>query len=139
VPLKAIVDKETIIGPDLSQEEWTHLKSRHKGVSTHARAKYCTLLHPVLHTIIIIKSDRSYQSMKTLIEVHKEGKYFVAVDLLTNVADQGLSEEVAVQNLKKGLEEHYQLLIELTPRDHKLTYLDIEVDNLVKNSSAVSS
>ncbi len=53
--------------------------------------------------------------MKTLIEVHKEGKYFVAVDLLTNVADQGLTEEVAVQNLKKGLEEHYQLLIELTP------------------------
>ena len=47
--------------------------------------------------------------MKTLIEVHKEGKYFIAVDLLTNVADQGLSEEVAVQNLKKGLEEHYQL------------------------------
>jgi predicted RNase H-like HicB family nuclease len=77
--------------------------------------------------------------MKTLIEVHKEGKYFVAVDLLTNVADQGSSEGEAVANLKKGLEEHYQLLIELTPRDHKLTYLDIEVDNLVKNSSAVSS
>jgi predicted RNase H-like HicB family nuclease len=77
--------------------------------------------------------------MKTLIEVHREGKYFVAVDLLTNVADQGLSEEAAVQNLKKGLEEHYQLLIELTPRNYKLSYLDIEVDNLVKNSSAVSS
>jgi len=30
VPLKAIVDGETIIGPDLSKEEWTHLKSRHK-------------------------------------------------------------------------------------------------------------
>jgi predicted RNase H-like HicB family nuclease len=54
--------------------------------------------------------------MKTLIEVHREGKYFVAVDFLTNVADQGLSEEEAMQNLKKGLEEHYQLLIELTPR-----------------------
>ena len=53
--------------------------------------------------------------MKTLIEVHKEGKYFVAVDLLTNVADQGLSEEEAVQNLKKGLKEQYQILIELAP------------------------
>jgi predicted RNase H-like HicB family nuclease len=94
---------------------------------------------PVSHTIIIIKSDKLDQIMKTLIEVHKEGKYFVAVDLLTNVADQGSSEEEAVRNLKKGLEEHYQLLIELTPRDHKLTYLDIEVDNLVKNSPAVSS
>jgi hypothetical protein len=49
------------------------------------------------------------------------------------------SEQEALQNLKKGLEEHYQLLIELTPRDHKLTYLDSEVAALVKNSSAVSS
>jgi predicted RNase H-like HicB family nuclease len=77
--------------------------------------------------------------MKTLIEVHREGKYFVAIDLLTNVADQGLSESEALQNLKKGLEEHYQILIELTPRDRKLTYLDIDVDNFVKNTSALSS
>jgi len=47
--------------------------------------------------------------MKTCIDVHKEGKYFVAVDLLTNVADQGFSEEEAVRNLRKGLEEHYSL------------------------------
>ena len=46
---------------------------------------------------------------------------------------------LSAKNLKKGLEEHYQLLIELTPSNHKLTYLDIEVDSLVKNSSAVSS
>jgi len=30
VPLKAIVEGETIIGPDLSSEEWTDLKTRHK-------------------------------------------------------------------------------------------------------------
>jgi hypothetical protein len=30
VPLKAIVDGETIIGPDLSRDEWTDLKTRHK-------------------------------------------------------------------------------------------------------------
>ena len=30
MPLKAIVDGETIIGPDLSQEEWTNLKIRHR-------------------------------------------------------------------------------------------------------------
>jgi len=30
VPLKAIVEGETIVGPDLSQEEWAQLKSRHK-------------------------------------------------------------------------------------------------------------
>jgi hypothetical protein len=39
---------------------------------------------------IVPKPDISYLSMKTLIEVHQEGKYFVAIDLLTNVADQGL-------------------------------------------------
>jgi len=34
VPLKAIVDGKTIIGPDLSREEWTTLKSRHtKGLT----------------------------------------------------------------------------------------------------------
>jgi predicted RNase H-like HicB family nuclease len=89
--------------------------------------------------IIIPKPALSYLSMKTLIEVHRKGNYFVAVDLFTNVADQGHTEQEALQNLKKGLEEHYQFLIELTPRDHKLTYLDIEVDALVKNSFAVSS
>ena len=30
VPLKAIVDGETIIGPDLSSEEWTKLNVRHR-------------------------------------------------------------------------------------------------------------
>lgn len=77
--------------------------------------------------------------MKTLFEIHKEGNFFVAVDLLTNGADQGSSEEEAVQNLQKGLEKHYPLLIELTPGNHNLTYIDIEVDTLVQNSSAVSS
>jgi hypothetical protein len=77
--------------------------------------------------------------MKTLFEVHKEGKFFVAVDLLANAADQGSSEEEAVQNLQKGLEEHSHLLIGTTPSNHKLTCLDIEADTLVKNSSAVGS
>jgi len=77
--------------------------------------------------------------MKTLIEVHQEGKYFVAIDLLTHVADQGLTEEEAIHNLKKGLLEHYRLLIELSPKEHKLTYIDIEVDTLVKNSASVIS
>lgn len=63
--------------------------------------------------------------MKTLFEVHKEGKYVVAVDLLTNVADQGSSEEEAVQNLRKGLEEHYQLLIELTPCRQDIIYFPV--------------
>ena len=38
--------------------------------------------------------------MKTIIQIYKEDKYFVAADLVTNVADQGLTEEEAIRNLK---------------------------------------
>jgi predicted RNase H-like HicB family nuclease len=55
--------------------------------------------------------------MKTPFQIHKEGKCFVAIDLITNVADQGLTENEAISNLKKGLEEHYQVLLELDPLD----------------------
>ena len=72
--------------------------------------------------------------MKTLIQIHKEGKYFVAIDLITNVTDQGLTESEAVSNLKKGLSEHYQVLLELAPQGRKLSFLDIEVEGLAKDS-----
>ena len=73
-------------------------------------------------------------NMKTLIQIHKEGKYFVAIDLITNVADQGLTESEAVSNLKKGLEEHYQVLLELAPKGRKISFLDIEVERLAQAS-----
>jgi predicted RNase H-like HicB family nuclease len=56
------------------------------------------------------------EAMRTIIQIHKEDKYFVAIDLITNVADQGLTEVEAVENLKRGLEEHYQILMELAPK-----------------------
>ena len=80
-----------------------------------------------LHIFIRPKSDRAFLIMKTLIDVHREGKYFVAVDLLSSLADQGLSKEEALKNLKRGIEEQYELRIELTPRDHTLMYLKFEV------------
>ena len=73
-------------------------------------------------------------NMKTLIQIHKEEKYFVAIDLITNVADQGLTESEAISNLKKGLEEHYQVLLELAPKGRKLSILDIEVEGLAQAS-----
>ena len=76
--------------------------------------------------------------MRTIIQIHEEGKYFVAVDLITNVADQGLTEEDAVANLKKGLEEHYQILMELAPKDRKISFLEIEVEKHAKTPSTVS-
>lgn len=76
--------------------------------------------------------------MKTIIQIHKEGKYFVAVDLTTNVADQGLTEKEAVKNLKKGLEEHYQVLMELAPKKYKTSFLEIGVEKYVQASHAIS-
>jgi len=75
--------------------------------------------------------------MKTIIQTHKEGKYFVATDLVTNVADQGLTEGDAIINLKKGLEEHYQILMELSQKDRKISFLDIAVEKYVQTSSSV--
>jgi predicted RNase H-like HicB family nuclease len=76
--------------------------------------------------------------MKTIILIHKDGQYYVAVDLVTNVADQGLTEEAAVANLKKGLEEHYQILMELAPKDRKTSFLEIEVEQHAQASRSLS-
>ena len=76
--------------------------------------------------------------MKTIIQIHKEGKYFIAVDLITNVADQGLTEDKAIANLKKGLEEHYQILMELAPKDQKISFLNINVEKYAQTSSSIS-
>ncbi len=75
--------------------------------------------------------------MKTLAEIYREGRFFIARDLQTKIADQGLTEDEAVRNLKQGLADHYQLLREMNPPGHKLVYLDIEVDHLVGTSPSV--
>ena len=70
--------------------------------------------------------------MKTIIEVHQEGEFFVATDLVTNVADQGATRKEALANLKKGLEEHYRILMELSGKEGKLAFLEIEVEKFVE-------
>jgi hypothetical protein len=77
--------------------------------------------------------------MKILVEMYREGRFFIARDLLTKIADQGLTENEAVRNLKKGVEDHCRLLIEMNPPGHTLSYLDIEVDNLAEDSPSVVS
>jgi hypothetical protein len=44
-----------------------------------------------------------------------------------------LTEEEAVSNMKKGLEEHYQVLLELTLKGRKLSFLDIEIERLAES------
>ena len=89
--------------------------------------------------ISYIKKHKQLEyNMRTLIQIHKEEKYFVAIDLITNVADQGLTESEAISNLKKGLEEHYQVLLELAPKGRKLSFLDIEVEGFAQASGNLS-
>jgi len=75
-------------------------------------------------------------AMKILIRVYKDGKFFVAEDLVTNVADQGSTEVEALAGLKKGLEEHYKILLELAPKG-EISLLDIGVEKYVKTSRAL--
>ncbi len=75
--------------------------------------------------------------MKTLIQVYREGKWYVAVDLVTNVADQGKTEGDALYNLKKGLEEHYKLLMAHALKNRKTAFLDLEVERYVQTPSPV--
>ena len=65
--------------------------------------------------------------MKAVVQVKKEGKWYVATDLVTHVADQGKTRDEALRNLTKGLQEHYELLLELAPRKRGTTVLEIEV------------
>ena len=57
----------------------------------------------------------------------KEGKWYVATDLITHVTDQGATREEALANLMKGLKEHYELLLELAPRRRGTRIVDVEV------------
>jgi len=86
----------------------------------------------------IKKHTQIEYNMRTLIQIHREEKYFVAIDLITNVADQGLTESEAIFNLKKGLEEHYQVLLELAPKGRKLSFLDIEIEGFAQASGNLS-
>ncbi len=65
--------------------------------------------------------------MKAVVQVKKEGRWYVATDLVTHVADQGKTREEAVRNLTKGLQEHYEVLLELAPLKKGTTVVEIEV------------
>jgi len=65
--------------------------------------------------------------MKAVVQVRKDGKWYVATDLVTHVADQGRTREEAIRNLTKGLREHYEILLEMAPRKRDTRVVDIEV------------
>ena len=75
--------------------------------------------------------------MDTLIQVHKEGDWFIAVDLATQVADQGKTREEVICRLKTGLEEHYEVLLDLIEKDSILEILTVKIPENDSTSSPV--
>ena len=51
--------------------------------------------------------------MKVIVEVKREGKWYVATDLVTQITDQGRTRQEALDNLIEGLRERHELLPEL--------------------------
>ncbi|MBN1165568.1 MAG: type II toxin-antitoxin system HicB family antitoxin [Methanospirillaceae archaeon] len=72
--------------------------------------------------------------MDTLIQIYRDGDWFVAIDLATNVADQGKTKEEAISRLKKGLQEHYAVLLEVIDTDRSFETLTVEVPVGVNSS-----
>ncbi len=72
--------------------------------------------------------------MDTLIQIYRDGDWFVAIDLATNVADQGKTKEEAISRLKEGLQEHYAVLLELIDADRSFETLTVEVPVGVNSS-----
>jgi len=65
--------------------------------------------------------------MKAIVQVRKEGKWYVATDLVSQVADQGRTHAEAVANLMEGLRQRYEILLELVPRRKGTRVVEVEV------------
>ena len=75
--------------------------------------------------------------MEAIIQISRDGKYFVAEDIVSGVADQGSTEQEALNNLQKALEERYHILIDSLSPSQKTVRLDIGVRD-AKTSASVS-
>ena len=73
--------------------------------------------------------------MKAVVQVKKEGKWCVATDLVTQVADQGRTADEATANLVEGLRERYEVLPEVSPRKRGLRVLEVEVWGVARPGS----
>lgn len=65
--------------------------------------------------------------MKTVIDVKKDGRWFVATDLLTQVADQGPTRAAAIAGVKKALRERHEVLLRLVSKHPSMQVVDVEV------------
>lgn len=76
-------------------------------------------------------------SMDTLVQIYQDGEWYVAVDLATDVADQGKTREEAISRLKIGLKEHYETLLEMLEKDRNFEIITVEVPYIGNSSSSL--
>ena len=65
--------------------------------------------------------------MEAIVQVKHEGKWFVATDLVTYVADQGKTEDEAIKNLETALKEHYKTLAEISQKKGMHIIRDLKI------------
>ncbi|HEY7588811.1 MAG TPA: hypothetical protein VIB49_08745 [Thermoplasmata archaeon] len=65
--------------------------------------------------------------MKAVVQVKKEGKWYIATDCATHVVDQGRTREEALRRLTQGLREHYESLLVLATRKRGTTVVEFDV------------
>ena len=73
--------------------------------------------------------------MDTLVQIYQDGEWYVAVDLATDVADQGKTREEAISRLKIGLKEYYETLLKMLEKDKKFEIITVEVPYSGNSSS----
>ncbi|PWR69482.1 hypothetical protein ACKUB1_15770 [Methanospirillum stamsii] len=76
--------------------------------------------------------------MDTLVQVYRDGEWFIAVDLATDVADQGKIKEEAISRLKIGLKEHYAVLLDMLKKDREFEVIKVNVPNNKSSSPLIA-
>ncbi|ABD40468.1 hypothetical protein Mhun_0715 [Methanospirillum hungatei JF-1] len=77
--------------------------------------------------------------MDTLVQTYQDGEWYVAVDLATDVADQGKTREEAISRLKIGLKEYYETHLKMLEKDKKFEIITVEIPYSGNSSSSLST
>ena len=77
-------------------------------------------MHSSIHTMRNIIPE-----FGAIVETHREGKWFVATDLIMNVSDYGVSEEEALERLEERIQARYISIFERQRRSPSL--IDVTV------------
>ena len=87
---------------------------------------------------LYLKMSTITNEMKTLIQIHKEGKFSSQSTWLSTLLTRVYLRRKPWQIWRK-LEEHYQILQEMASKGRKVSFLDIEVEKVAQAGPAATS